>query len=309
LRANPAPPLMNASNIANSTAPLVSVVLPTYNRRAMLMESIASIQAQSEPDWELIVVDDGSSDGTSEWVAEQGRGDDRIRLVRQQNQRLPRALNNGFKQARGEFFTWTSDDNRYLPHAFKVMSDVLRGDARLGLVYAAMNHRFGDRVVARPPKRPEAIWECNKFGGAFMYRASVARSVGEYDPDIRMSEDYDYFLRISYQAPIRYIPEVIYEYSFHEDSLTSRGMRDQVLAGEKMLEKHFRMGKATRNQLSTLATTLSGNARRSGYPVDAYRLALKARSLCASNWKAYKSISLAVGGRLASRFRGTPSAT
>src|SRR5213593_58548 len=92
---------------ASEDSPLISVVLPTFNRASLLPASMESVLHQTERSLELIVVDDGSSDSTGEIVSRYARQDNRVTYVRQANLGLPRALNNGFRLARGQFFTWT----------------------------------------------------------------------------------------------------------------------------------------------------------------------------------------------------------
>jgi glycosyltransferase involved in cell wall biosynthesis len=98
----------------------VSVVLPVYNHASMLPESIQSVLSQTHRDLELIVVNDGSSDGV-EAVLDRFADDPRVVVLTQPNQQLPSALNNGFAVATGEYFTWTSADNAMLPHQLEVL--------------------------------------------------------------------------------------------------------------------------------------------------------------------------------------------
>ena len=115
--------------------PKVSIILPTYNGKKYIRESIDSILKQSFTDWELIVVDDCSTDGTAEILKEYVSEDKRISVVHNEiNQKLPRSLNIGFSRARGKYLTWTSDDNRYLPDALKVMVEYLDKNAEAMVV-------------------------------------------------------------------------------------------------------------------------------------------------------------------------------
>ena len=105
--------------------PLVSIILPVYNGQKYLRQAMASCLGQTYKNIELIVVDDCSTDSTPEIV--RSFTDSRVRYIRnEQNQRLPRSLNIGFAQARGEFFTWTSDDNYYRPEAIGRMVEYLQ---------------------------------------------------------------------------------------------------------------------------------------------------------------------------------------
>src|SRR3974390_1650594 len=99
--------------------PSISIILPTYNGAAYIRESLDSCLNQSFQDFELIVVVDGSTDDTEGIL--HSFSDRRLRILKQNNQGLPAALNAGFAQARGGFFSWTSDDNIYLREAMEVM--------------------------------------------------------------------------------------------------------------------------------------------------------------------------------------------
>ena len=102
--------------------PKVSIVLPTYNGEKFIRESIDSILYQTFTDWELIIVNDCSTDGTPNIVNRYAASDSRIRVIHnKENQKLPESLNIGFREARGEYLTWTSDDNMYLPSALEKM--------------------------------------------------------------------------------------------------------------------------------------------------------------------------------------------
>ena len=106
--------------------PKVSIVLPTYNGEKYIKESIESILSQTLTDWELIIVNDCSKDTTASIISEYASEDDRIKIItNEQNQKLPESLNIGFRQACGEYLTWTSDDNMYKPQALKTMRNVL----------------------------------------------------------------------------------------------------------------------------------------------------------------------------------------
>src|SRR5688572_20908989 len=109
------------TNSARSEA-MVSIVLPTFNGSRYLAESIESCLAQTYRAWELIIVDDCSTDETPSIIKSFEARDSRIRSIRnQKNLKLPGSLNAGFAEAKGALFTWTSDDNLYRPNALEVM--------------------------------------------------------------------------------------------------------------------------------------------------------------------------------------------
>ncbi len=209
---------------ATPAMPLVSIVMPTYNRARLLPGAIDSILAQTFPDFELIVVDDNSPDETPQVVA--GIADPRIRYVRNEpNLRLPRALNRGFSLARGQYLTWTSDDNFYAPTAIERMVDTLRtGEA--DLVYADY-YLFSEVDAAGRPFDPHhdrlpsslQLEKGNHIGACFMYTRRAYAAVGDYDPDLVLVEDYDFFIRIARQFHATHIPEPLYYFRRDEETL------------------------------------------------------------------------------------------
>jgi glycosyltransferase involved in cell wall biosynthesis len=114
-------------------------VLPVYNGEDYIEQAVRSVLAQSYSDFELLVVDDGSTDRTWAILARLTMEDARIRLIRQKNQRLPSALAAGFRAATGEFLTWTSADNVLKPGCLETLVDELRAHPERDLVYANLD--------------------------------------------------------------------------------------------------------------------------------------------------------------------------
>ena len=150
--------------------PLVSIVLPVYNGQQYLRGSLKSILAQTYNNWELIVVDDASTDRTPAIIREFAGHDERIRVIRnEQNRKLPTSLNVGFADSRGEYLTWTSDDNLYEPEAIALMVETLDARADVGLVYCNVTNideegkDLGVRQLPGPEAFPENGWICACF--------------------------------------------------------------------------------------------------------------------------------------------------
>lgn len=202
--------------------PEISIVMPVYNGERYLREAVESIIAQDFEEWELILVNDCSTDGTSAVMEEYQSRDGRIRVIHNEtNQKLPRSLNIGFTQARGNYFTWTSDDNRYKPQALEKMYQYLELHQDTGLVFADMD--YIDETGAKTgavSRNAEEIWSSNCVGACFLYRREVAETVGGYDADLFLVEDYDYWLRIAKCYPVAHLPQCLYEYRNHGTSLT-----------------------------------------------------------------------------------------
>ena len=234
-----------------SRSGLVSVILPVFNGEKLVGEAIDSVLAQTYEDFELIVVDDGSTDGTAAILDDYAVRDPRIRVVHQENQKLPRSLSNGFRLARGEFLTWTSDDNRLKPRFLERMVECLKKHPRWDMTFADIDIIGEDGLLLKnsewyshyqdPPGSGRVhfpldtaelnIWPNQYVGSAFMYRDRVDCLLGDYSPHRFTVEDYDYFMRVNEFFTLRHadFEETVYEYRFHGTSLTSREKELNIL--------------------------------------------------------------------------------
>lgn len=219
----------------------VSVVLPTYNGEKYLAQSIQSVLDQTYQNLELIIVDDCSTDRTPGIIRRFAERDSRIRVIRNaENQKLPRSLNIGFRQAAGGYLTWTSDDNFYEKNAIEVMARALDENPDYGMVYCDMTCIYEDGVqLRRPPLRMDRFYVEDVVGACFLYRKQVLETVGEYDPDMILVEDYDYWLRIRRQYEVLYLPRSLYQYRFHSGSLTMRKEREIAAQRQRMRLRHL----------------------------------------------------------------------
>ena len=204
--------------------PDVSIVLPTYNGEPYLRQSVDSILNQTYRDWELILVDDCSTDGTDKIVDMYAAMDDRIRAIHnKKNQKLPKSLNIGFEVARGKYLTWTSDDNLYQPDALEVMAGQLEHHSDVYMVRSDMEIIDQDGTVTGKSGSysDENMYICNCVGACFMYRRKVRDQIGDYNVDAFCVEDYDYWLRVLQKyGRILSIDQVLYQYRRHGGSLS-----------------------------------------------------------------------------------------
>ena len=206
---------------------LVSIILPTYNGKRFLRESIESVINQTYKDWELIVVNDCSTDNTLQIIEEYAQKDNRIKYITNEiNSKLPQSLNNGFKLAKGEYYTWTSDDNKYYPTAIEEMVQFLDTNNDVDLVsfnFNFINEAGSFQQVATEimPTRSQIMLAAhNNVGACFMYRKEIAEKVGEYDTSMFCAEDYDYWCRVALVGKISYQDKVLYDYRNNSQSLT-----------------------------------------------------------------------------------------
>lgn len=119
---------------------MVSVIMPVYNGEKYLKQSIESVIQQTYKDWELIIVNDCSTDNSRNIMQSYADTDSRIRIVDNgSNLKLPRSLNAGFRESRGKYLTWTSDDNMYRSDALEELLYYLECNPEIGLVYSDMD--------------------------------------------------------------------------------------------------------------------------------------------------------------------------
>jgi len=204
---------------------LISIILPVYNGEKYLRESIDSVLSQTYQNWELLIVDDCSSDSTPAIAAEYTAKDSRVRYYRnEENLRLPRNLNRGFSLAKGDLLTWTSDDNRFRPTALERMRQRL-AETGAEFVFASC------RIINDDGEEVEYNMVCdacldrvvgsNPVGACFLYTRKVYEAVGEYNPELTLVEDFDYWQRIIARFPTATIEDILYDYRWHAGALTS----------------------------------------------------------------------------------------
>lgn len=205
--------------------PKISIILPVYNGSKYICESLDSIVNQTYEDWELIIVNDCSTDNTLSVVEEYMLRDERIKVItNDENQKLPKSLNIGFRLAKGEYLTWTSDDNMFYESALQTMVDYLDVKTEYSMVctdYECINSK--GKVINTVADFDELkLLYRNCVGACFLYRREVLDEIGEYDPSLFLIEDYDYWFRIVQSGrKIGRISEVLYKYRVHDMSLTS----------------------------------------------------------------------------------------
>lgn len=205
--------------------PKVSIVLPTYNGEKYLKESIESIINQTFKDWELIIVNDCSTDSSLKIAREYEKNDDRIKVINNEtNQKLPKSLNIGFDCAKGKYYTWTSDDNLYNKDALYEMVSFLDENKKIPMVCSDFEYIDSENKTIEEYKEFDIykMFYKNCVGACFMYRQEVTENIGKYNENLFLIEDYDYWYRILEEYKyIGHIKKNLYRYRVHNESLTS----------------------------------------------------------------------------------------
>lgn len=202
----------------------ISIILPVYNGARFLRQSIQSILNQTHNNFDLFIIDDCSTDLTPQIISEYCALDSRIKTVRhEKNRLLPGALNTGFRIAGGEYVTWTSDDNLYLPNALQEMADCLDQNPEIAFVYSDYdlideNGKPIETIIAGDWKK---LGLTDVIGGSFMYRRIIHDAIGYYDEEMYLAEDLEFELRAMVNG-FNFMPlhKNLYQYRDHPGSLT-----------------------------------------------------------------------------------------
>jgi len=197
--------------------PFFSVVLCTYNRTLLLPRAIDSVLAQVEQDWELIVVDDGSSDNTPVVVQNYAVNDSRIRSVRHENIGLARSRNIGIGLARGLFVTFLDSDDEYLGDHLSSRRRMLLDSPDIQFLHGGVEIIGDPYVVDRhPPHLKIHIDKC-VVGGTFVVRRDVLNALGGFDV-VDYAEDAALYDRASASPDILIASTTHATYRYHRDT-------------------------------------------------------------------------------------------
>lgn len=225
---------------------LVSIIMPVHNGAVYLAEAIQSILAQTYLGWELIIVDDGSTDDSLTIANEFAHQDDRIRVLHQANRGLPGALNAGLRRATGRYVAVLAQDDQWLPSYLQTTVAVLEANPEAGAVYALAQmmdingHNLPQRVgrIVTPDQLYDRLIDGNFIlACTVMMRRSALDAVGWYDETL-YSEDWDLWLRLAAAYPILAVPDVLLRYRVHDKNMTAQlAKMEQCMFA--VVRKHF----------------------------------------------------------------------
>ncbi len=207
--------------------PFFSIVIPAYNRAELLKETIASVRAQTFAEWELIVVDDGSTDHTRQVITSQRDEDGRIRYVHQQNAERSAARNNGMRHAKGTYICFLDSDDRYAPEYLSTLHDfITTKGAPVGLIISKFCIWDGHDV--HPAEVPDITGNVAEWLFAHPVspsRACVHSRISEefqFREDIVMVEDSVLWCSIATRFPVLLMPECLIWYRVHDGNSVNR---------------------------------------------------------------------------------------
>ncbi len=227
--------------------PVVSVVIPTHNRANLVVRAIKSVLSQTFEDFELIVVDDASSDNTEKVVKR--FQDPRINYVRhQKNIGAPATRNTGIRMARGAYIGLLDDDDEWLPTKLeKQIAKFGEVSSRVGLIYSGAEVREKSKSGGPETYFPEArgnVKERLLLGTTVcglhtvLIRKKSFMKVGLFDEKLSSCQDWDMWMRISEQYEFDFVPEILSITYLHEDQISSN-FESLIPGRTRMVEKHM----------------------------------------------------------------------
>lgn len=205
--------------------PKVSVIIATHNRAHFLRDAVESVLAQTYQDWELIVIDDGSTDGTREIVASYVRSHPEIRYFYQVNQGAPRSRARSIGLAKGEYLAFLDDDDLFLPHKLSHQVEYLERHPDVGLVYSYVNLvDYKKKFIGKWPVTParnflELVKECTIQPNSLLVRRECLDRLGTFCTSLKRCDDYEMWLRIGRFYAIAFLAEPVGLYRRHKGNM------------------------------------------------------------------------------------------
>jgi glycosyltransferase involved in cell wall biosynthesis len=256
-------------------SPLVSVIIPTYNRGWVIQEAIDSVLGQDFGDYELIVVDDGSDDNTPAVLAAYGH---KFRVLRQSNNGVSAARNRGIAAAAGQLVAFLDSDDLWLPQKLSTQVKFFQ-DHPDAAVIQTQERWIRNGVRVNPKKRhhkfsgmifEQSLALCLVSPSAVMMKKSLFNTVGVFDESLPACEDYDLWLRISCRYPVHLIDlPLIIKRGGHDDQLSKAAGLDKyrIQSLVKIIESDLLSPQQEQAAISTLkhkCEVYAGGCRKRG---------------------------------------------
>lgn len=219
----------------NDNLPVISVLMPVFNGEQFVREAIESVLAQTYTNFEFIIINDGSTDGTEAILREYAAKDSRILLTHQENMGLTKSLNKGLRMARGRFIARQDADDISAPERLEVMlSNIKEADLAASLYTLLIE---GKRSVPRACYilRFAPTFLLNfilprvnlLIHGTYFFRRNEILKIGGYREKFQYSQDYDLYLRVRERYETKIVPRSLYQFRIHPQSVGAQKARTQ----------------------------------------------------------------------------------
>jgi glycosyltransferase involved in cell wall biosynthesis len=227
--------------------PTISVIIPTHNRASLLNRTIKSVLNQTFHDFELIIVDDGSTDNTKELINEFKKNDPRVQYIWQENSGRPsETRNTGIKNSKGKYITFLDSDDEILPEKLEKQIKKFNSVSKnVGLIYCGLQYipenKNKQSKVIIPKLKGNLFKELLKgsfIGGITpLIKKECFQKSGLFDTSLPSGEDWDMWIRISKNYEFDYVPEALAIYHIHGKQI-SANFDDTINGFQKILEKY-----------------------------------------------------------------------
>jgi GT2 family glycosyltransferase len=222
--------------------PLFSVVIPTYNRAVKVVRAVESVLAQTLADYEVWVVDDGSSDDTAQRLAPY---QERIHYLRQANGGVAAARNRGIQASSGRYIALLDSDDRWHPHKLAAMARAITAYPQAGLFYSQFEavDEAGQRLWVDRSRVVRGSAYHTLLRGDFLATSSAVIQrecldfAGGFDPLMTPCEDWDLWLRISRKYSLHLVPEILVAFEHIPHDKLSSNTRAWLAAHDRVIEK------------------------------------------------------------------------
>lgn len=211
--------------------PKVTIVMPAYNVESYITNSIESVINQTFKNWELIIINDGSTDQTRAYIEQYVQLDSRITCIDQDNSGVSAARNKGLLNASGDYISFLDSDDQYTPQYIELMLKALL-TTHNEVVFCKFKELNGDIILRKTPEDIKSLYKNNfikhiesisdsKINMAFMYKTQHIKNLGIlFNTNISNAEDTEFLLKITYNSSITFIPDYLYLYIHRDNSLS-----------------------------------------------------------------------------------------
>lgn len=277
-----------------SSSPLITVITPTYNREIMVQTTIESVLNQTFRDWELIIIDDGSTDNT-EAVVSKYLSDPRVRYYKKANTGQPDSLNVASRHARGEFMTFLDSDDQAYPNWLQTVAE--RISRKTGIVCNGAIRKLQDGTMINEEPKETIIFGKKvklKFTcGSLFIKRSLFMEIGGYDPEMKSNIQTDlgyrllaYLKNTDYDAVA--IDESLVQLNIHDGERIRSNWSKVKEGGLQLINKHFDIIKNSNpEEISNMYMVVAFSNYKLNNRAEAVRFALKAIKHSPLQWKNY----------------------
>lgn len=226
-------------------SPSVSVVMSVYNGQEYLREAVESILRQTFTDFEFIIINDGSTDGTQEILEEYARRDKRIVILEQENIGLTKSLNRGIRQARGRYIARQDVDDRSFPARFEKEYNAFSSNEDLVLVGTWYRENYDDdyfsevKLQMAGEELRKGSFLQNRFAHtSVMFKREIDGELSLYDESFKCAQDFELWIRLAARGEFEIVKETLVERRIHRSAVTNKRKLRQCYSGFRARMKH-----------------------------------------------------------------------